>query len=116
VRLATGLLRVTKKLTHKALGSLFSLPSPVSKSTPRNHFKPDTLGTDKPKLNNTVDPNVSILDGKKPLTKKDLCSWFGISTETIDKAVRDGSLRRRKLGPYMVRFDPSDVREWWEGK
>ena len=56
-------------------------------------------------------PRATLLEGK-PLTKKELAEWGGVSTRFIEVEVKEGRLRCVYLGSRTVRFLPADINTW----
>jgi excisionase family DNA binding protein len=55
----------------------------------------------------------ALMEGNRPLTKKQVAAWLQVHPSTIEDAVKRGDLRHRKLG-YFVRFMPQDITDWLE--
>jgi excisionase family DNA binding protein len=62
--------------------------------------------------NNTVHPTST--QAGKPLTKRELSSFLGISERFIELEVNRGRLRAVKLSNRLLRFRPIDVERWME--
>lgn len=52
---------------------------------------------------------------EKPWTRKEVAEFLGITLPTLNRYLNNGTLRRIKLGPRMVRIDPESVRNLQTG-
>ncbi len=52
----------------------------------------------------------------KPLTKRELAEWLGVSPRYLEAEVSRGALRMRRLSARAVRFLPGDVEAWLNAK
>jgi hypothetical protein len=66
-------------------------------------------------LNRTIDPTVSLLDYKRPVSTVELANWLNKSTFFVMRAVQRKQLRARKVGGAVL-YMPEDVRAWLEGE
>jgi excisionase family DNA binding protein len=52
----------------------------------------------------------------KPLTKRELAEWLGVSPRYLEAEVSRGALRMRRLSARPVRFLQGDVEAWLNAK
>ena len=61
----------------------------------------------------TLDPETPVT---RLLTTREVAAWLGLSTETVLRMWRAGDLPGFRISGSCLRFDPSEVRGWLEGR
>ena len=56
------------------------------------------------------EPGDRHMQTEKQLTRRQAAALLGVSIPTVDRYMRDGILRRVKIGKRLVRIDPASVR------